>query len=49
MPRPALRERLGRAANHRVHAFYTWDLAASRLVETYSAAVRHTQPEEVAS
>jgi glycosyltransferase involved in cell wall biosynthesis len=46
---PYLRERLGRAASNRVRAFYTWDLTASRLAEAYQAAVRHAQPEEVAS
>jgi glycosyltransferase involved in cell wall biosynthesis len=44
-----LRERLSRAASHRVRAYYTWDLTASRLAEAYWQAVQRFQHEEVAS
>jgi D-inositol-3-phosphate glycosyltransferase len=47
---PDLRDRLGRAAVHRIHAFYTWDRIASLLTQTYAAAAaRHALPEEVRS
>ena len=44
-----LRERLARAASHRVRAHYSWDLTASRLADTYWHAVQRMQPEGVAS
>ena len=43
-----LRERLARAASHRVHAYYSWDLTASRVAEAYEVAIQRKQPEEVA-
>jgi D-inositol-3-phosphate glycosyltransferase len=47
---PALRDRLARAASHRVRAYYTWDLTAARLTDVYeSVGVRHAEPEEVGS
>jgi glycosyltransferase involved in cell wall biosynthesis len=46
----ALRGRLSRAATHRVRAYYTWDLTASRLAQVYAAVgVRRREHEEVVS